>query len=169
ALCQGDADALTELYDRHGPVVYRMALRTAGQAQDAADATQEAFLHLLDVACSLRLSGKLSSYLYPVVTRLARRARERAGRHTSDAEAFKAAAHLAEEGRARSSTREELAEALGSVSDTQREILLLRFADGLTVSEAAVSLNIPEATVRSRTHAAVAALRAHPSDLRDLL
>jgi RNA polymerase sigma-70 factor (ECF subfamily) len=166
ALGLGEGGALTELYARHGAVVYRMALRAAGNAEDAADVTQEAFLHVLQRAGELHLTGRATSYLYPVVTRLARRARERAGRHVDDGEAFLAAALAlvdpgASDGRAEAD-RAELARALAFLPATQREALLLRYADGLSVEEAAAALGCPEGTVRSRVHHALHALRSAP-------
>ena len=42
----------------------------------------------------------------------------------------------------------------------QREILTLRFVDGLTIPEIAQAVDIPEGTVKSRLHNAIARLRA---------
>lgn len=166
ALGKGEAAALTELYARHGAAVYRMALRAAGNAEDAADATQEAFLHVLQRAGTLSLVGRLSSYLYPVATRLARRARERSGRRIDAGEAFLAAAlaHADPEASdARAGVdRAELARALALLPAPQREALLLRYADGLSVEDTAEALECPEGTVRSRLHHALRALRLVP-------
>jgi RNA polymerase sigma-70 factor (ECF subfamily) len=172
ALGAGEGDALAELYARHGAVVYRMALRAAGNAEDAADATQEAFLHVLQRAGWLRLTGRLTTYLYPVVTRLARRARERAGRRIDDGEAFLAAALTlvdpgASDERA-GADRAELARALALLPAAQREAVLLRYADGLTVEDAAAALGCPEGTVRSRVHHALQGLRGVPGLARRL-
>jgi RNA polymerase sigma-70 factor (ECF subfamily) len=148
ALGAGDGGALTELYERHGAVVYRMALRVLGRAG------------------RLRLTGQLSSYLYPVVTRLARRARERAGRRVDDGEVFLSAALALVAPGARhegeGADRAELARALALLPAAQREALLLRYADGLSVEEAATALGCPEGTVRSRVHHALRSLRAVP-------
>lgn len=40
----GDHEAFREIVDRHGPAMYRYALRLVGDATDAAEATQEAFV-----------------------------------------------------------------------------------------------------------------------------
>ena len=42
----GDLDALGELFEEHGTLVYRAALRLTGHAADAEDVTQEVFLRL---------------------------------------------------------------------------------------------------------------------------
>lgn len=171
ALGAGEAAALDQLYVRHGAVVYRMALRAAGHADDAADATQAAFLHVLERAPRLRLTGRLSTYLYPVVTRLARRARERAGRCASDEAALRAAVESLAASPAEPEAREDrpdaraaLADRLVGLPDAQREALLLRYADGLSVREAADALGCPEGTVRSRVHHGLRALRGSEGD-----
>ena len=44
----------------------------------------------------------------------------------------------------------------------QREALTLRFVDSSTLSEIAIALGIPEGTVKSRLHSAIARLRSSP-------
>ena len=164
AVGAGETRAFEVLYERHGTVVYRIALRAAGQAQDAADATQEAFVHVLERAGELRLTGRLSTYLYPVVVRLARRARERAGRATAGSDALAEALEglAAGDTAPQADARAALAPALARLPEAQREALLLRHADGFTVQEAAAALDCPEGTVRSRVHLALEALRSDP-------
>ena len=43
----GSGTSYAELYDRHAPQVYNYSLRLTGSPDDAADATQEAFLNVL--------------------------------------------------------------------------------------------------------------------------
>ena len=46
--------------------------------------------------------------------------------------------------------------------EAQREVLLMRFVDGLTLAEIAEALAIPLGTVKSRLHNALRALRDDP-------
>ncbi|MEW6249269.1 MAG: sigma-70 family RNA polymerase sigma factor, partial [Planctomycetota bacterium] len=55
---------------------------------------------------------------------------------------------------------EELAGVLADLPEGQREVLLMRYVDELTLVEIAEALGIPLGTVKSRLHAAIAALRA---------
>ncbi len=50
--------------------------------------------------------------------------------------------------------------ALDQLSAPQREVLVLAYFDGLTQSELADRLGEPLGTIKSRTHAALARLRA---------
>ena len=57
---------------------------------------------------------------------------------------------------------ESLTVAFALLSDEHREVLLLRFVDGLSLAEIAETLNIPLGTVKSRLHNALAFLRHDP-------
>lgn len=52
-----------------------------------------------------------------------------------------------------------VADALGELSPRHREVLLLCFFQGLSVTDAAARLGVAEGTVKSRTHYALRALR----------
>ena len=56
----------------------------------------------------------------------------------------------------------ELAEALGHLADKQREVLLMRFVDGLTLDEIALALELPSGTVKSRLYRALQSLKDDP-------
>ena len=48
---------------------------------------------------------------------------------------------------------------MAGLSDRHREMLLLRYVDGMRLNEIAEALDIPPGTVKSRLHFAVGALR----------
>ena len=64
-----------------------------------------------------------------------------------------------------SADRNELTQALASLSDNHREILLMRFVDDMTQPEIATALNVPLGTVKSRLHHAVQAVKQSPETL----
>ena len=51
---------------------------------------------------------------------------------------------------------------VSSLPEGQREVLLMRFVDGMQLDEIAVALAIPLGTVKSRLHNAIQTLRADP-------
>ena len=53
----------------------------------------------------------------------------------------------------------ELAAVLAALPPGQREALLMRFVDGMTLTEIAAALRIPCGTVKSRMHNALQTLR----------
>jgi RNA polymerase sigma-70 factor (ECF subfamily) len=58
--------------------------------------------------------------------------------------------------------RAELAAALAALSEEQREVVLLRFLDEMTLDEIAEALNVPTGTIKSRLHRALEILRNDP-------
>lgn len=58
-----------------------------------------------------------------------------------------------------------VADALERLSATQRQILVLRYYEDLTLAEIARVLDIPEGTVKSRLHAAASAMRARLNEM----
>ena len=55
---------------------------------------------------------------------------------------------------------------LRTLPDAQREVVLMRFVEAMTLSEIAVALDVPEGTVKSRLHSALARLRQDPRTIR---
>ena len=156
----GDTGAFEELYGLHRERIMALALRFTGHRDDASDVVQEAFAYLVRKLPELDLTAQLSTFLYPVVKHLAADARRRAGRHSSEEAALDATIADAQGAPAQDDPRAHLAAALRALPEPQREALLLRFADGLSVEDAAAALGVPPGTVKSRVHHALRALRA---------
>ena len=60
----------------------------------------------------------------------------------------------------------DLARVLEGLSEVHREAIVLRFIDGMSLEEMAAALDVPEGTIKSRLHNAIAALRADPRTAR---
>ena len=161
----GEGAAFSALYRRHRDYVVRVARRFAGDEDLALDAAQETFIYLLGKfppprGRRLVLTAKLTSLLYPVAKHAALAAGERkrrmrlgaVGTDLTDPPVTPAAEGFAAE--------HDLAAVLGRLSEDHREVVMLRFVDGLTVPEIAERVGARVGTVKSRLHHAVAALRA---------
>ena len=160
ALNGGDLSAFDALYHRYRDWVVRLAGRVAGNEDDALDVLQETFSYLLRKFPGFRLTAAMTTFLYPVVKHLAQAARRKRVRSAGDDAALQfVAAPDADE---TSAARGELAAVLAALPETHREVLLLRFVDGLSLDEIARALSIPLGTVKSRIHNAVATLRRDP-------
>lgn len=167
AMCRGDAGAFDILYDRHKEYVGALALRFAGNADDALDVLQETFAYVARKGASGRftLTAAMTTFLYPVVknTAIAIRKKRRREPNVSD-EALAAAPPVAPEDPR--DIRAELTIVIAALPDTHREVLLLRFVDDFSLEEIAAALEIPLGTVKSRLHHAIAALREDPRSAR---
>jgi RNA polymerase sigma-70 factor (ECF subfamily) len=157
AINAGDAAAFDVLYYRYRDRVMRLALRFTGDHADALDVLQETFAYLFRKFPGFVLTAQMTTFLYPVVRNLSLAAR-RKHRATGaiDEEMPGVAAVDAE------SARSELALVMASLSAAQREVVLLRFVDDLTIDEIAAAIGAPAGTVKSRLHHAIAAMREDP-------
>lgn len=156
----GDGAAFDALYYRYRDWVVRLAARFTGHEDDALDVLQETFAYVHRKFPGFRLTAAMTTFLYPVVKHLAlaaRRKRLRMGGHDA-ALAVVPSPPAGEPG----DSRGELAVVLAALSETHREVLLLRFVDGLSLEEIAGVLDIPLGTVKSRVHNAIKVLRDDP-------
>jgi RNA polymerase sigma-70 factor (ECF subfamily) len=160
---RGDREAFRDLYRAlYGPVSRYVRRRVASQA-DAEDLVGQVFFRLLE---SLeRIDPKRGSVLAYALSMarnaLVDEARGRAGRVPEEAAAAvpDAGAGPLERLMGEEDTERVRAELARLPAET-RELLLLRFGDGLRFAEMAHMLGLSEAAVRQRTSRAVRELRA---------
>jgi RNA polymerase sigma-70 factor, ECF subfamily len=153
----GERGALEALYLRHRDWIFTVARRFCQNDADAADVLQETFLYFLDKFPGFELRAQLRTFLYPVAKHLAmnrRRQDERTEPLPEDLDRRPAATPRDE-----ATERQALAEMVEKLPEIHREVIQLRFADGLDLEEMARALEIPPGTVKSRLHHALAALR----------
>jgi RNA polymerase sigma factor (sigma-70 family) len=84
-ISQRDERAFTLLVDRHGPLVMQVCRRVLGNAQDAEDAFQAAFLILARKASTVRPREALTAWLHGVARRVALKARSARTRQVREA------------------------------------------------------------------------------------
>lgn len=123
---------------------------------------QETFMYLLRKFPGFQLTAKLRTFLYPAVRHIALALRSK--RNATDG-----GTAISNEQAAGADVPADLAalnEALQLLDSGQREVLMLRFADDLSLQEIAEAMALPLGTVKSRLHYALQTLREHPK-LRD--
>ncbi|MBN1817662.1 MAG: sigma-70 family RNA polymerase sigma factor [Sedimentisphaerales bacterium] len=150
-----DAEAFAELTGRYAGLVYGACLRVIGDADQAADATQETFFQLLKNAGTV--SGSLGAWLHRVATRKAvdvirrdvsRRRREAA--YVQD---------KSEESDKWQDVSPFVDEAIHELNEELREILVQHFFEGKSMSQIAAERDVSQPTVSRRVDAAVEQLR----------
>ncbi len=156
----GEPEAFDALVERYSGWVHALAMRFTADPGDAADVVQEVFLYLLRKFPGFELRARLSTFLYPAVKHEAQALRRRRGRYASDEAALLAAP--ARPQAPPSHARDDLVRVLAALPETQREVLVMRYVDGLSEVEIAAALEIPPGTVKSRAYNALRALRADP-------
>ena len=128
----------------------------------AEDAVQDAFLSVWRDARRFRSDrSNAHAWILMLVHRravdLVRREQRRRASSLEEAPADERAADGGSD--ARVLERDEVRRALGTLPEPQREVLELAYYDGLTQPEVAARLGMPLGTVKSRTMAALTALR----------
>jgi RNA polymerase sigma-70 factor, ECF subfamily len=161
-VADGDADALRQLYDRYGRIVYGMTYRLTKDAQLAEEATQDTFVTLWRRAGNYDPErAKLTTWLFVIARNRAIelvRARARRPEPHEDVEPLGEETDVAEQV-ALADDAERIARALADLPENQLEVIRLAFFDGLSHGEIAERLGQPLGTVKSRIRLAMNRLR----------
>jgi len=160
----GDDLALASLYDRYGRSAYGLALRIVRDPALAEDAVQEGFLAAWRAAprfdaARAKASTWLLSLVHHKAVDLVRREEARPAQPTAELPEAVASDDVSRSA-LQGFERQRIDAALDGLSTSQREVLVLAYFDGLTQTELAERLGEPLGTIKSRTHAALARLRA---------
>jgi RNA polymerase sigma-70 factor (ECF subfamily) len=154
-VANGDPDALGELYDRYARAVLRVARRSLGNPEDAEDLVHMVFLSLRRIATSYDGRRSCWGWLCGITSRAAMRHRRGSGRFQRMLAAYsdvRMDSPPADPER-RALSHEELRafeRALSRLGPKKRATYMLVELDGLSAQQAAIALDIPEATVRTR-------------------
>jgi RNA polymerase sigma-70 factor (ECF subfamily) len=162
-VARGDAQALRDLYELYGRMVYGMALRVLGDSQLAEDCTQEVFVTLWRRADRYDPDrARVSTWLVSIARNTAVDAVRWHASRRADAlpetwpeDESPDSAELA----AASEHARSVAEALGELPGPQREVVSLAYFDGLSHTEIAERLGLPLGTVKGRIRMALDRLR----------
>jgi RNA polymerase sigma-70 factor (ECF subfamily) len=156
----GDERALSELYDRYAGLIYGAGVRYLGDRALAEDLVQEVFTAVWRSAAGYDPSrASFATWVYRITRNRAtdlirrRRARVRAVGGEARPEPGE------EDPTGELSQSFDVASALSRLSPTHREVLILAYFHGLSQSEISRRTNTPLGTVKSRTTAALRALR----------
>ena len=169
----GDVNAYESLVQQYQELAFRVAYQVTGDAADAEDAAQEAFVNAYYALSRFRAGAPFRPWLLRIVANEARNRRTSAHRRTALAERALAAqssgeaAPSPEEAAEADEFRAILIATLRDLRADDRLVLAYRLFFDLSEAEMAVALNCPRGTVKSRLSRALARLRAAlPDDIR---
>jgi len=151
---QGEPTAIAELFRLYWRAARAAAYGVTGDFALAEDAASEAFYAAIESLPDLRDTQRFGPWLRTIVVRTARRQKAKTSKENgaelqtlTDVETSPPGADL---------ERQELAalihEAVGHLSETLREAVVLFYFEGYSLKEAAGFLDIPEGTLKRRLH-----------------
>lgn len=155
-MAAGDRSAVAALYARHVRSLYALARSMLKSPQEAEDLIHDVFLE------AWRRSADYSEERGTVRAWLFMRARSRALDRIKSAGRPLAVLHeppAAPAAPALTGDHGRLRELLSAMPEVQQQVLMLGYFEGLSTVEIAERLGIPAGTVKSRTRAALGALR----------
>jgi RNA polymerase sigma-70 factor (ECF subfamily) len=168
-LRRGEDHAARALSDAYGPAMLRFCWGYLGQLSDAEDAVQDVLCKAL---AAPRRAENLRAWLYKVARNhclnlLRGRRRRRDGGPLPSASRLPAGLTGPLTGLARGEQRSRLRHMVAALPAAYREVLMLRYAEGLTRGEIAEVLDAPETTVKNRLFEGLRRLRAHAGLLEE--
>ena len=169
----GDVNAYEALVQQYQQLAYRVAYQVTGDAADAEDAAQEAFVNAYYALGRFRPGAPFKPWLCRIVANEARNRRTAAHRRTALAErahwaqASGEAAPSPEAAAEADAFRATLVDTMGRLRDEDRLILSYRLFFDFSEADMAEALKVPKGTVKSRLSRALTRLRAAlPADFQ---
>ena len=163
----GEEDAIGELYDRFGALVFKLSIQFLGNSAEAADAVQEVFVRLWKTADRFDpRKAKLVTWVMLITRRhLIDRIRRKTvrpksyelGEHhdVSATDSHETSNMLVQERNAA------LHKALQTLPEMQRTVIERAYFHGFTLREVSLQINAPLGTVKSALSRGLLRLREH--------
>lgn len=158
----GDRQAMEDLIERSYRPAYTLALRLLGNPEDAAEATQEAYVRVVRSLKGFREVGAYPTWLFRIVSNVCLTEMRRRGRREIPQE-IEPSADVSpvdvEEVAVDRAFRVEVDRCLAELPDVYRTVIILRDVYGLSGEEAAQTLGVSTGAVKVRLHRARQRLR----------
>ncbi|MGB3305963.1 MAG: sigma-70 family RNA polymerase sigma factor [Thermomicrobiales bacterium] len=165
----GNAQALETLYDRYSRIVFSFALRILGDPASAEELLQEVFFRAWQQASRFSANrGSFVTWLLSITHNMAIdeiRKRQRRPQRADSADPVLMLANVTDTGPSveeyavLSSWREQIAEAMREMPDSQREAIEMAYFQGLTQREISEQLGQPLGTIKTRMRLGMRKLR----------
>lgn len=166
AALAGDQSAFGRLVERHQDRLYNTLLRFTGSPEDAQDIAQDALVQALLKLDRFRRDSAFFTWLYRIAfnraVSLSRKRRERVSLDGLQADGgleAKSTTNQPEQEALACERAELVHQALATLAEDHRQVLVLREFDGLDYEQIAAIIETPVGTVRSRLFRARSQLR----------
>ena len=157
----GDERAASELVARHAQALARFAA-SLGERDDVDELVQDTFVRAFGALEAFRAESSLRTWLFTIERRLILDRRRSAARHHArfdGVEVEAATEHTALDAVVAEETEARLQAAIGRLSPLQREVFVLRVAEGRSYKEIAEIAGTTEGAARVHYHNAMKAMK----------
>ena len=158
---KGRRECLDELIELYYPAILRYCLWHMPDAESAQDATQETFLKLMRFIGRYEHRGQFKAFLYRIAANTCTDIRRRLPSPEPFSDELASVICRPESGYQEAEDRQLLAAAFAILQDEQRELILLRYGQELTLREIAVLTAQPLRTVQTKLNRAMKKMRAY--------
>lgn len=152
----GDREAFGRLYDAVAKDLYRAALYTLGNPQDAEDIVAETFLEAWKGIHTIREEASFRQWIMRI---LSIRCKRRIGGYVKEKGNIDIEDYIEEGVPDDTAPRAEVREAMGCLSPEERQIVVLSVLEGYAMREIGEILGLPQGTVSSKLHRTLKKLR----------
>jgi len=164
----GETGAFLELFQDYRDPAYRYCVGMVGNPEDARDIVQDAYLAAIRGIKRLDPGRGFAGWFYGILRHLCvATLKGRKVELAPETLRWEAEASCPEDEATQDERRRALASCLSQLTETQREVLLLREMEGLAYRDIAERLDVPMGTVMSRLYDARRALAkvasSHPA------
>ena len=159
----GDPTIIGDLYDRYRLNVFRYLFYRLGDIHAAEDLTSEVFLRMMRSLPNYKITGvPFEAWLFQIARNLAidhyrkvNRGEQISLEDEMQADRIDEPDHNLE----RNITSDLLVRALAKLDDVQRDVIVLRFVNGLPIAQVALTIHRSENAIKALQHRALASLR----------
>ena len=148
----GDRKAFSELVRRYQTAVYRVCYRILGNAHDAEDAAQEAFIRAYDRLTSFQGRSAFKTWMTRLAVNVSLNELDRRKPFNPLMDVHESPGPGPEAEAVRSEAATEVQDALQQLRPNHRAAVVLRDLEGVSYREIAKHLEVPEGTVKGWVH-----------------
>jgi RNA polymerase sigma-70 factor, ECF subfamily len=154
----GDTEAFRDIVHHYQSFAYAVSFRLLGQAEEAEDVVQEAFIRLWKNLYKYRVEVKLSTWLYRIITNLcldflkSTYAKQRKNQKDVQNEYMLKSQSESDDNLNASELNSQIQQAAEELTPKQKAVFVLRDLQGLTVEEVCTILSMAPGNVKSNLY-----------------
>jgi RNA polymerase sigma-70 factor (ECF subfamily) len=146
---RGEEDAMRELYMRYRNWVFTLALSFCENREDSEEIMLDVFKYFFGKFPGFELTSALKTFFYPVIRNKSIDLIRKRKPHPEETFAENSEMEF----------RDSVRDIASNLPEMQRDIILMRFEEDLSLKEISERLKIPDGTVKSRLHSALKMLK----------